>query len=81
MNKTWRRVAPWAAAWAAPSVALAVLLLVTGQGPAAAVVYGVAYGWAGALGAVTFAATRSWLRYRTALALLRELEPAPRSEH
>jgi hypothetical protein len=74
VNKSWRRFAPWAAAWFTPSAVLAVVLLATGQNPAA----GLAYGWLGALGAVAFTVTRSWLRRRTALTLLKQLNRTTR---
>lgn len=71
MNQHVRRAVPYAAAWLAPGLVLGLVLLATGQNPA----QGLAYGWTGALGAAVYTVTRSWLHYRTALALLRELEP------
>lgn len=70
----WRRAWPWAAAWFAPSAVLGLLLLAAGQNPALAL----AYGWTGALGAGAYTFTRGWLRRRTALALLHQLEIARR---
>lgn len=57
------RVLPWAAAWTAPSAALAWILLATGQNP----VTGLAYGWlgvAGAAGYVVANAAVAWRRRR-----------------
>ena len=74
MSRRVRQAVPYATAWLAASVSLARLRWASGPNPAG----GLAYGWIGMLGALTAAGVRSWLRYRTALALLRELEPVRR---